>query len=182
MNCIYFLQAHNDGPIKVGFTANDPTKRMNSLKTGCPWPVKLLGAIEGSIAQEKRIHLVLSPFRLSGEWFKPHPIVCAAVQEALRCGKIVVAEADPQPGKPTNLASEIIDTLGGNIAVAALTGDSPGNVSNWRKAGRFPSRKWRPMSLALEAMGIEAPPALWKMVGYEMPTVSPVSGRKVEIS
>lgn len=84
---IYFIQAENDGPIKIGFTGRDPRKRMVKIQSDCPWRVKLLGAIEGTVSQEKQIHLLLAMFKTQGEWFEPHPVVLAAVREALNCGK-----------------------------------------------------------------------------------------------
>lgn len=89
MSYIYFIQAQDAGPIKVGVTADDPRKRMVKIQSDCPWPVTLLGTIKGSVAQEKQIHLVLARWRTQGEWFEPHPIVLAAVAEAIRCGDAV---------------------------------------------------------------------------------------------
>jgi len=84
---IYFIQAHGDGPIKIGVTGDNPTRRMVKIQSDCPWPVKLIGAIRGGVSQEKQIHLLLSRFRTQGEWFEAHPIVLAAIQEALRVGQ-----------------------------------------------------------------------------------------------
>lgn len=91
---IYFIQAHGDGPIKIGVTGDNPCRRMVKIQSDCPWPVKLLGAISGSVSQEKQIHLVLSRFRTQGEWFEAHPIVLAAVREALRVGERLSQEPE----------------------------------------------------------------------------------------
>lgn len=80
---VYFIQADEDGPIKIGFTADDPKKRLNQLQTGNPATLKLLGAIKGSIAREREFHADLAEWRLQGEWFQPHPTVLTAVQTAL---------------------------------------------------------------------------------------------------
>jgi hypothetical protein len=97
---IYFVQARGNGPIKIGTTQNNPRHRMVKLQTDCPWPVKLLGAIKGTVAQEKRLQLLLSHFRTKGEWFEPHPVVVAAVNEALRIGKRAEFVRQPKPVKP----------------------------------------------------------------------------------
>lgn len=86
---IYFLQAKGDGPIKIGFTTDSPANRKRNLQTGCPWPIKLIGAIEGTESQEKQIHFLLSRWNTKGEWFEPHPIVLAAVRTAIEFGKAI---------------------------------------------------------------------------------------------
>lgn len=88
-SCIYFLQAKSGGPIKIGTTTGDPRRRLTNLKTGSPEPINMIGAIEGTLAQEKQIHLLLSRYRVHGEWFEANAIVTAAIQEALRAGKAI---------------------------------------------------------------------------------------------
>jgi DNA-binding XRE family transcriptional regulator len=96
---VYFIQAKGDGPIKIGFTADDPRKRMVKIQSDCPWPVSLIGTIEGSVSLEKQIHLLLARWRTQGEWFQPHPIVLAAVQEALRVGRKPTVQVQPREPK-----------------------------------------------------------------------------------
>ena len=55
--------------VKVGFTTSDPEKRVKSLQTGCPFPIKLLGYVFGSLEREHELHDVFASDRLSGEWF-----------------------------------------------------------------------------------------------------------------
>lgn len=80
---VYFIQADESGPIKIGFTSDDPKKRLAQLQTGNPSVLKLLGSITGTTAIERKFHLDLSEWRLQGEWFQSHPTVLAAVQDAL---------------------------------------------------------------------------------------------------
>lgn len=96
---IYFIQAHGKGPIKIGTTGDDPRKRMVKIQSDCPWPVRLLGAIKGSVVQEKQIHLVLARWRTQGEWFEPHPIVLAAIDEAMICGERIAPIRNPNGGR-----------------------------------------------------------------------------------
>ena len=56
----------------------------------------------------------------------------------------------------------IIDALGGNQKVAALTGASPGSVSGWRN-GKFPAATYVVMHKKLSRMGFSAPDSLWSM-------------------
>lgn len=59
--------------------------------------------------------------------------------------------------------SQVIDALGGNKAVEALTGCSPQVVSNWRRFDTFPASKFVLMTSALAAVGKHAPASLWGM-------------------
>jgi hypothetical protein len=60
--------------------------------------------------------------------------------------------------------TQVIEALGGNAAVAALTGRWPGAVSNWRSLEHFPANTYVIMRDALLALGHEAPPDwLWDM-------------------
>lgn len=59
--------------------------------------------------------------------------------------------------------SEVMDALGGNIAIAELTGSKPKAVWNWRKFKTFPSNTYVAMSEALREKGKTAPASLWGM-------------------
>lgn len=59
-------------------------------------------------------------------------------------------------------ADEVIDALGGNGAVIALTGCTPSSVSNWRRFGRFPADEYVRFQAALTQLGHHAPPSLWR--------------------
>lgn len=89
---VYFIQADENGPIKIGFTADDPQRRLNQLQTGNASALKLLGAINGTTARERQFHADLSEWRLQGEWFESHPTVLAAIQEALSSSAETVHE------------------------------------------------------------------------------------------
>ena len=56
----------------------------------------------------------------------------------------------------------IIDVLGGNQKVAAMTGASPGSVSGWRR-GKFPAATYVVLRGKLTRMGFSAPDSLWSM-------------------
>ena len=158
---IYFIQADENGPIKIGTTQSNPLRRMANLQTGCPSVVRLLGAIEGTPAQERQIHAVLSQFRTHGEWFIPHPIVLAAVELAINCGKSVPFV--PKKPKSDNEASAIIDLLGGNGPVAKLNRTTTSAVSNWRAKGSFPANTFLIFETALAKHNKTAPVSLWRM-------------------
>ncbi len=80
---VYFIQADENGPIKIGFTSDDPKRRLNQLQTGNASTLKLLGAIRGNSTRERQFHTELAEWRLQGEWFESNPKVLAAVESAL---------------------------------------------------------------------------------------------------
>ncbi|WP_213287545.1 hypothetical protein [Bradyrhizobium sp. sGM-13] len=59
--------------------------------------------------------------------------------------------------------SEVIDALGGNAAVAKITGSTVKAVWNWRGFETFPSNTYVALTDALRAIGKTAPPSLWGM-------------------
>ena len=57
----------------------------------------------------------------------------------------------------------MIEALGGNTAVAALTGRGSSAVSNWRKRGRVPAELSRVVERALAERGEQVAPSLFGM-------------------
>lgn len=64
---IYFVQAGDEGPVKIG-TSKFVNERLATLQTHSPYPLRLIGTIEGD---EAKIHARFSHLRLHGEWFRP---------------------------------------------------------------------------------------------------------------
>jgi hypothetical protein len=65
--------------------------------------------------------------------------------------------------------SDVMDALGGNLAVAELTQSTVKAVWNWRGFETFPSNTYVAMTEALLAKGKSAPASLW---GMKMPANS----------
>jgi hypothetical protein len=59
--------------------------------------------------------------------------------------------------------SDVMDALGGNLAVAELTQSTVKAVWNWRGFETFPSNTYVAMTNALLAKGKSAPASLWGM-------------------
>jgi hypothetical protein len=69
---IYFAQAGDFGPIKIGYTSERAlSRRLCDLQCGCPWPITIRRLIPGSRALESELHRVFNPWQLTGEWFQP---------------------------------------------------------------------------------------------------------------
>jgi hypothetical protein len=75
---IYFIQAGQDGPIKIG-TAKNPLERMATLQVAQPYTLKLLGVYFGIALEEKQLHDEHRDAWIRGEWFHPTPEVLATV-------------------------------------------------------------------------------------------------------
>jgi DNA-binding XRE family transcriptional regulator len=92
MSVVYFIQAGAGGAIKIG-VAEDISRRVAGLQTGCPDLLTVLAVLPGTQRDERRLHSMLRAFRHRGEWFKPAPQVLAAVEDA-RQGRF---PAEPEP-------------------------------------------------------------------------------------
>lgn len=78
---LYFVQAGNGGPIKIG-VATDLSKRLAALQTGSPAELRLLGTMTGDMADERALHVRFRDHRLRGEWFSPADDLLAFIREA----------------------------------------------------------------------------------------------------
>jgi hypothetical protein len=71
---VYFIQAGEGGPIKIG-CAVDVARRLSVLQTGSVEPLKLLCDFEGGPNEERRLHRLFAADHLRGEWFRPSAAV-----------------------------------------------------------------------------------------------------------
>lgn len=67
---VYFIQAGDSGPIKIGIAMN-LLSRIKHLQSQSPLKLNLLATIEGGLPKEREIHKRFSAHRLHGEWFSP---------------------------------------------------------------------------------------------------------------
>lgn len=71
---IYFIQAGEGGPFKIGFAKN-AERRLAQLQTGNHRKLSLVFSCPGDHALENRIHRDLDEYRGEGEWFGPPEVV-----------------------------------------------------------------------------------------------------------
>lgn len=57
------------GYYKIGYSAYSPRKRILTMQTGNPLPIRFIGAIPGSMINEAEWHEVFAAKRVRGEWF-----------------------------------------------------------------------------------------------------------------
>lgn len=97
---VYFVQAGEHGPIKIGWTRGDPAARIASLQTGNPFRLILLVAVPGSVEDEASLHLRFDRIRMTGEWFQPTSELVAfiaAIQWTQKARETVTEALDEVP-------------------------------------------------------------------------------------
>jgi hypothetical protein len=75
---IYFIQAGDDGPIKIGFSG-DPGARQKDLQKAHYEDLRIIGVINGTRELESELHIRFRMFLIRGEWFEPVPEITAFV-------------------------------------------------------------------------------------------------------
>jgi len=68
---IYFVQAGESGPIKIGFSDQDVDGRIATMQTANAETLHLRALIRADISLETDLHSVLGEDRMQGEWFRP---------------------------------------------------------------------------------------------------------------
>jgi hypothetical protein len=66
---IYFIQAGDTNMVKIGFTQT-LDMRSKGLQTGCPYRLKPILIINGTMQDEKKMHARFVKSRKNGEWFE----------------------------------------------------------------------------------------------------------------
>lgn len=69
---IYFIQRGEDGPIKIGVSANI-IDRFNSLQTAQDERLRIVGIMKGGFSQERQIHAWFKHLQVRGEWYAATP-------------------------------------------------------------------------------------------------------------
>jgi excisionase family DNA binding protein len=77
---IYFIQAGDAGPIKIGYTLNSVANRLAGIQTGNHEELRIIGVMPGGRATEAEIHEQIAQHRIRGEWFHPHADVFALLR------------------------------------------------------------------------------------------------------
>jgi hypothetical protein len=80
MGSIYFIQAVTGGPVKIGYSADVPT-RVRELQTSSPVRLAVLCTVEGTMAGERALHNAFATDSMEGEWFTPSDALRSKVKE-----------------------------------------------------------------------------------------------------
>lgn len=76
---IYFIQAGDHGPIKIGF-ARDIQNRRTALQSSCHEQLHIRAWINAPQCNERTIHCHFQPEHVRGEWFRPSPRLLAYIE------------------------------------------------------------------------------------------------------
>lgn len=97
---IYFIEAGEGGPIKIG-VAIDVAARLKDLQAANPTALRLIASIPGDYCQERELHRRFKGERLNGEWFIGNGAVRAfALSLSGTSPDEHAAALDPEPPKP----------------------------------------------------------------------------------
>lgn len=91
---VYFIQAGKGGPIKIGYSGNNPIYRLNAIQTGNHESLRLLAYFDAPLAMEGSLHEKFSELRLRGEWFRPDPRLIGFIEGVATVAKTVAVDAD----------------------------------------------------------------------------------------
>lgn len=67
---IYLVRMAGTDYYKIGYTENDPRRRINEIQVGNPSGLQVEAFWLGEIADEQTLHRILHRFRRHGEWFE----------------------------------------------------------------------------------------------------------------
>lgn len=73
---VYFIQAGEKGPVKIGYTGKDNVGfRLSDLQVGNHEKLRLIGFVYGDRDDERRLQRHFRKLHIRGEWFKPHKVL-----------------------------------------------------------------------------------------------------------
>lgn len=114
MSFVYFIQAGEDGPIKIGLAAR-PEHRLRGLQTAHYEILHLRLALHGNEQDEARLHRQFRDCRLVGEWFAPTERLLELISR-LRAVQDDAARSDLESwflhGPPEDPIADICDECG----------------------------------------------------------------------
>ena len=129
---IYVLETDARGPIKIGFTSKSVPRRRRALQTGQPMPLRVAWYGPGTILDEQRIHHLLAPSRLEGEWFARTDIVRIALDLLPIYGAEWVGKLE------TNMLLTFVPTRGCGVPLWHMIGHYPPRETYWPEWSSVP--------------------------------------------
>lgn len=67
---VYFIQAGENGPVKIGFTSGAVTNRLREIQTCNASECTTLRVLYGDKVDEKKLHKHFKHLNIRGEWFQ----------------------------------------------------------------------------------------------------------------
>lgn len=117
---IYIAEQVGGRLVKIGWTKGCPKRRVQSLQTGSPKKLRLLGTIPAeSVEDEKRLHIQFADLRVKGEWFRRSRRIMALVPREQKPSAAQVKKAKVEEVLNTYLR----DSIRFGLATSAFTLD-----------------------------------------------------------
>jgi hypothetical protein len=104
---IYFIQAGDDGLIKIGYAA-DVDQSLKTWQEGSPVPLKLLASLNGSLEAEAYLHAKFSRLRQHGKWFKPSKEIFDFIEKPLFPAGLLADKPNPNSKKVLNTLNQLL--------------------------------------------------------------------------
>lgn len=133
---IYAIAIGSDR-VKIGWSTN-PRQRLGKLRTDCPEPAVLLGAIEGTKEQERALHERLASCHISREWFHRGVAVENFLSSLPKFPPIKIEE-------PTSAIAQRRLELGlTQVALGRCLGVDGMTISRWERGETLPQKRHWP--------------------------------------
>jgi hypothetical protein len=78
---VYFIQAGDYGPIKIGFS-NNPYRRAQALQVANPELLRVVLTYPAKPDTERDTHRLFRKFKIGGEWYHPQPALVEYIKRA----------------------------------------------------------------------------------------------------
>jgi hypothetical protein len=74
----YMVEKPFTNRVKIGYTRNNITlkNRLSQLQIGNPTKLEIIGVMDGNYVMERKLHKILSDYRLESEWFEMCEPLC----------------------------------------------------------------------------------------------------------
>lgn len=112
-----------DGPgalVKIG-RSNNPVSRLATLRTGLPWPIRLVALFGRDVEGEMKRQFASD--RVQGEWFTPSTALATYLDDAANRGALVKQVKVDQAYVNAVIKPRIIEYLNGREAENNSSGD-----------------------------------------------------------
>lgn len=70
LGCVYFIGCAELGAVKIGYSAGDPRRRLQSFQIGSAARLEVLDSVQGLPITEAKFHRAFAALRIGGEWFR----------------------------------------------------------------------------------------------------------------
>lgn len=139
---IYFIQAIDGGPIKIGKTI-DIKMRLYQLSRKYKKDLRVLGVIDGYTEKEDELHFRFWPLHLGYEWFTPSQELLDLISSEAKSPETLKEELRKLPiedssFQPTPYKDLTIDDYLMAGEVAEIFEVIPRTLNRWIKSGYFP--------------------------------------------